>query len=185
MLLESSHLVEAEWGGEEESDVAWRWGAALLAGFLLPLVGQMVSEALGVEDLAKSLNGSTAPGSGRSRAEEIRYRLGFIEAKKQTELVGTVGGEEPQEKAVAEDNNDAKTAALTAAEEEARNTSNSAVFAVCFGDVFHNFTDGVFIGAAFKLCSSNSTAWAVAGGAAAHEVTRLWLLPSPDDGQAQ
>jgi UTP--glucose-1-phosphate uridylyltransferase len=187
MLLESSHLVEAEWGGEEnESEVAWRWGAALLAGFLLPLVGQMVSDALGVEDLAQLLNGKNA---------KVSRQINNVEAEKQTELVGTVGAEEPQEQAVAQsplnkksagdnDHTNVKTAvAAAAAEEEAKNTSNSAVFAVCFGDVFHNFTDGVFIGAAFKLCDSNSAAWAVAGGAAAHEVTPLcvFILSSDND----
>jgi len=55
MLLESSHLVEEEWAGDE-NDVAWRWGFALLAGFLFPLVGQIVSEAAGL-DLAAFLKG--------------------------------------------------------------------------------------------------------------------------------
>jgi hypothetical protein len=150
MLLESSHLVESEWGGEEkESEVAWRWGAALLAGFLLPLVGEMVSDALGVENLAKLLNGNN------------NMQVKTVEAE--TELVGTVGGEkeEPQGQA--------------AAPSQVYKNINSVLFAVCFGDVLCNFVDGVLIGAAFNLCSSNSAAWAVAGGAAAHEVKRLLL----------
>lgn len=57
-------------------------------------------------------------------------------------------------------------------------TSASAVLvALCLGDFMHNFTDGVFIGAAFKLCSPD-VAWGIIWGTCAHEVRESIVLKS-------
>ena len=47
----------------------------------------------------------------------------------------------------------------------------AVAFAICFGDAMHNFTDGVLIGTAFKLCSSRM-AWGMVAAACGHELAQ-------------
>ena len=49
--------------------------------------------------------------------------------------------------------------------------SSAVLVGICIGDFMHNFTDGVLIGTAFKLCSS-SVAWGIIFSTCAHEVDR-------------
>ena len=51
-------------------------------------------------------------------------------------------------------------------------SASAILVALCLGDFMHNFTDGVFIGAAFKLCSPD-VAWGIIWGTCAHEVREL------------
>jgi zinc transporter ZupT len=48
-------------------------------------------------------------------------------------------------------------------------SGTAVLLALCLGDFMHNFTDGVVIGAAFKLCSP-AVAWGIVAGTCAHEV---------------
>jgi len=54
-------------------------------------------------------------------------------------------------------------------------SASAILVALCLGDFMHNFTDGVFIGAAFKLCSPD-VAWGIIWGTCAHEVRGLIVL---------
>ena len=54
-------------------------------------------------------------------------------------------------------------------------SGQAVLVALCLGDFMHNFTDGVIIGAAFKLCSS-SMAWGIVVGTCAHEVCNSLIL---------
>eukprot|EP00613_Pedinella_sp_CCMP2098_P073442 CAMPEP_0171913404 /NCGR_PEP_ID=MMETSP0993-20121228/11707_1 /TAXON_ID=483369 /ORGANISM="non described non described, Strain CCMP2098" /LENGTH=386 /DNA_ID=CAMNT_0012547385 /DNA_START=1 /DNA_END=1161 /DNA_ORIENTATION=- len=173
MMLESSHLVEEEWAGDE-NDVAWRWGFALLAGFLFPLIGQVVSEAAGL-DFAGCLKGGgngnaqKGAGGGSNQGTELVGQLGTSLDKVETASTPTYAPnlEAGGTHSVSGDLDElGATAAIVASA-----NSNSAVFAVCVGDFFHNFTDGVFIGAAFKLCGTKA-GWALAGAASAHELAQ-------------
>ena len=47
----------------------------------------------------------------------------------------------------------------------------TTAFAICLGDFFHNFTDGVMIGTAFKLCSP-AMAWGMVAASVGHEVAQ-------------
>ena len=51
-------------------------------------------------------------------------------------------------------------------------SGQAVLVALCLGDFMHNFTDGVIIGTAFKLCSS-AVAWGIVAGTCAHEVSNL------------
>jgi zinc transporter ZupT len=51
-------------------------------------------------------------------------------------------------------------------------SGQAVLVALCLGDFMHNFTDGVIIGAAFKLCST-SVAWGIVVGTCAHEVSSV------------
>ena len=72
--------------------------------------------------------------------------------------------------AATKDDSKGDKANVIATETGPRSSDNVSVLAgIIFGDFFHNFADGIFIGAAFKLCDS-TLAWGITGATIAHEL---------------
>jgi len=139
LLFESTHLIAEGW--KEEVDVLWRWGAMVLAGFLLPAVFESAFMA------AMTAMGGRAPAQPVDAGAED----GASRAPAQVADAGAEGGADAKE-----------TVAGSAS--RAR-----VIGAVIIGDFMHNFCDGIFIGAAFKGCGG-SFAWGVAMGTILHEL---------------
>jgi zinc transporter ZupT len=286
MLVESSHMVAAHaWPSTTDSEIAetestWRWGAALLAGFLAPTAAHLATDALGLDAVAclrgpsgdlplrargpftcaalwccrartasasqaaalasaaggpekKSLAEvelmakALAPGRAALAADleagsvDLAGSVGSVEGSKSLDgksptaatllsfegtagdlaammkAAGLVGLEEAEsaarqaadappdavaigcgdpgcthEHGPASRQLPAGTGGAAAAAAGVTHVSAASVaFAVCVGDFMHNFTDGVLIGAAFKLCSP-SIAWGMVAASCGHELAQ-------------
>ena len=75
--------------------------------------------------------------------------------------------------AVATTKDEESPAIITAPDQVEVNSMESlrTTITICVGDALHNFADGIFIGAAFKVCG-DSMGWTVAATAVAHEVVQ-------------
>jgi len=191
MLLESSHLVEAEWGGGEdgENQVTWRWGVAVLAGFAAPLLAHGLADANGCDALA-CVGGRgpavlTREGPGRLQELAVRVAPGArplsvpdalgtsLDGDVNAIPSGSVGPKKDMEAGPSPDQllrRNASEAASVFSSDDGGSAA-STLFAVCLGDAFHNFTDGVLVGTAFKLCGRHM-AWGVVAASAGHEVAQ-------------
>jgi zinc transporter ZupT len=149
ILFESSHLI-AE-GYAEEVDTLWRWSVMILLGFITSPVCHIILLAFVV------LNGGphktalpTAEEEAESGSTTLAIEMTATEAKTKNE-------------------EDRKNA-VGAGEIQLLNARNvSIVSGLIFGDFFHNFADGIFIGAAFKLCDT-TLAWTITWATVAHEL---------------
>jgi len=145
ILFEATHLITA--GYDEEVDALWRWSVMILLGFItspvchvLLLAGLILSGAKG------EVTQVSQKDSDLTTVEMVADGTGSQDVNKGDEAV------------------------VTATETGLPSSTNVSILAgLIFGDFFHNFADGIFIGAAFKLCDS-TLAWGITAATVAHEL---------------
>ena len=179
MLIESTHMTASGWP-ESETASTWRWGTAFLGGLFFPIVGTALAEALGVDFVGK-LRGKVGKSSARKLPEFMLRCFGCpIDAEnevgKEAPGYDVAAAAKPNAAELTVRSGDVEKQADKGDEEsmEAKRDASVALttlIGLCVGDFFHNFVDGMVIGAAFKTCNS-SLAWALVGASAGHEVAQ-------------
>lgn len=164
-LPEAAHLIEEEY--EEEAEVAGYWGALVLVGFVTSLIIDMMRECImtAVTSPKPTPENSTVVGDVELGAEKKKVKdeaISTAVTTPQTSGNATVLGD------IDHDAERKKSEEIKARDAEVR---YSVISAAIVGDFFHNFCDGVFIGAAFKSCSL-SLAWTVASSTVFHELAQ-------------
>jgi zinc transporter ZupT len=180
-------------GVNSENQVAWKFGAAFLGGFIFPILlgiifpepevlhAQLTADEL-TEDETRKLKTKEQGASGNiDNLEEGR--------EVNTEHNVNVSAEEPiseDGKATMASN---ETKEITAATDDREGKSKSPIVAakaiplfvrtrniplagsILIGDFFHNLADGFFIGSAFLLCSK-SIGWTIVASTIYHEIAQ-------------
>jgi zinc transporter ZupT len=127
LLFEATHLVATGW--KKEVEILWRWGTAILGGYMLPgFVDNLCAMAMSSKAAQDMVQPPPPANKGDTEA-------GPIAAVEEVEVV----------------------------------TKARLIAGVVIGDFFHNFCDGIFMGAAFKGCGS-SFGWGVALSTVLHEI---------------
>jgi zinc transporter ZupT len=169
--------------GSKENEVAWKFGAAVLGGFIFPiLLGALLPEP---EVLLEQLDSAaTATGAAPEKNEKSLRCRGREEA---TDV------EVPEDPNVSDDGTPQPTLVSNATvpsstnsgfvEPEPNSSSTKAIpmvvktknlslaAGILVGDFFHNLADGFFIGTAFLLCSK-SIGWTIVATTIYHEVVQ-------------
>ena len=145
-------MIGAEHSGEAE--VAWRWGASVLGGFLTPLFAFLLEPS-------KLWKPSVATPEG------IKVPSG------EAEMTGVVAVRAAESSLDADDDEAMKAVAAPSEVKvaEIENKKTTTVFAICVGDFAHNITDGFAIGIAFKHCDL-TLAWGILGATLYHEIAQ-------------
>lgn len=149
ILVESSHMIASEY--PKEKDATWRWGAAVLGGFLTPLVFFLFEPSKLWSPGVDTPEGTKVP-SGEA------------------EMTGVVAVR-AAESSLDGDDEVATPVATEVAASETANKRMTTVFAICAGDFAHNLTDGFAIGISFKHCDL-SLAWGILGATLYHEIAQ-------------
>ncbi|CAD7962698.1 unnamed protein product [Amoebophrya sp. A120] len=143
MWFEATHLIQDGMKSAEESTVVFLWGTALLVGFLLPPLASSLFQ------LCLGQGAAAAPaGAAIEDGTPVHNKVAAAE----------LGGVASQDVVVEE-------------EPMLKKLSGTLLVSVLLGDFFHNFADGIFIGAAFLTCS-HTRGWIVALGAVLHEIAQ-------------
>ena len=176
MFPEGQELVRQ--GGYGDVGATWRSGTVVLAGFLLGVLVDLAGHML----LQHADDGQPAAARGGDVEGGVEQRKKEVEKEMKLDAMEMVltnwadgGADVAAERQVAL--SEAKGGAGPAAATTASREGMRAVFAICVGDSFHNFADGIFIGAAFKTCGA-SVAWTVALSSVAHELTQARSPPA-------
>jgi zinc transporter ZupT len=158
-LLEGSHdeedehgahrFLEEEESGAGESEVAWKFGAAVLGGYLLPaFIGSFFPHAhVVVKSREDPPVVTAAPGHDEENSSEQKDE--------------TIAG--------SSENNDGTI--IEKQENPKKEINYRLAASLLIGDFFHNFADGIFIGNAFMLCD-RSLAMTVAASTIFHELAQ-------------
>ena len=168
VLYESTHLLAVS--GDEGLD-AGRWTAMIMCGFVTsPVIGLCLRRAL-PGDAETSVPVAVADPKAAAAATATKLvgdccdtdieRAGPKAAATATKLVGGCCDTDI-ERAGADD------APSCEKSFENANVRHRFLLALMMGDFFHNFTDGIFIGAAF-MCNT-SLAWKIVAVTVAHEI---------------
>jgi zinc transporter ZupT len=152
-LLEGGHDAEDEHGahrsleeeesGPSESEVAWKFGAAVLGGYLLPsFIGSFFA------------HGHVLP------AEALEDPPAVVTATEELDVDDEENKPEHHPGNVIDDQQKTK-----------KQINYRLASSLLIGDFFHNFADGIFIGNAFMLCD-RSIAMTVAASTIFHELAQ-------------
>ena len=173
---EDHHEEEEHAHGSEESEVAWKFGAAVLGGFIFPiLLGALLPEP---EVLLEQLDAAAMDSAVPEEKQKTlpREEVTDFDAVEDPNVSddGT-----PQPTLVSNG-----TVPLTTTSGYVQETSSpqaipqmvktknlSLATSVLVGDFFHNLADGFFIGSAFMLCSK-SIGWTIVATTIYHEMAQ-------------
>lgn len=152
ILLEASHYINT--ADLTEAELAGTWGSLILLGFLTATIIDVAKEA--VQLLGGFSTGYASPeaikpvhvihtGNGGT--------LAAVGTEKEVELCESPG---------------TKGDGASPSQERRVKLVNGLILSIVVGDFFHNFCDGIFIGAAFQSCS-NTLGWTIVATTAWHE----------------
>ncbi|KAG7367930.1 ZIP zinc transporter [Nitzschia inconspicua] len=175
VLPEGLLLIQSDFGGEDghaghnhrrylqeeddhsgESAATWRFGAAILGGFLIPVASHIIFPH---EDLHNFGDDSlTETEEKKEMDHDQALDRGETVDNSNTDVVADC---EPtselkvDEKSVDSSEKQSADSWEVAPVQGGKITNPSLVASIFLGDFFHNFADGVFIGTAFLLCDRN------------------------------
>ena len=177
IIGEASHLI----AGDDEAMIFGKWSAMILLGYLSSSITAtfftflVVVCGINVDYLVPvSMNVKAIQAARYKKANSGDYELTETSAGDGAEahISGKINRvyatEEGKSGSVAAE---AKGMELVMTPEEERKWKEynfGILVPLIYGDFFHNFCDGIFIGAAFKLCDS-TLAWTIAASTIAHE----------------
>jgi len=172
-------LAEGEDEDHEEHEevdydipVAWRFGASLIAGFLIPILSAMLYPHQHVEpDQAADLNATASPTEVKSLKEESSDGKAQSDSDSNNDVVKKDETTAVAEKDAEEDAAAPADAAEGANDEKDQTINWTLASSVLLGDFFHNFTDGVLVGTSFLLCSRD-LAITIAAATVYHELAQ-------------
>lgn len=175
-LQEHEQHNEGSSEGNTETQIAWKFGASLLGGFLLPIVFHVffthkyktpqdvvVRDSMEARETSKEIGGEQeANGEG----EEVETGVASTNNKDADKVrqAGTTASEEEEEESSWTDMASSKTL-------NNKNINWTLASSILVGDFFHNFTDGVFVGTAFLLCG-DQVAWTIVASTIYHELAQ-------------
>lgn len=142
VLYESTHLITDQ--SSTESIASGRWAAMIMVGFLSSPIFRIILQLIFPEFMDTHSHGNEQNTTSMDVVATEEDPEGDVEIVKV--------GESDVSKTTVED----------------KETEFVILFSMIMGDFFHNFSDGIFIGAAFN-CDA-SFAWKMVGITAAHEV---------------
>lgn len=196
ILLESSALIGSYNNGNiEESKVSGYWGAMILCGFVTSFIVELVFDAVIFQVKSNEPTAILPVATQQHNCEKESFP---VVAAHSTEANVSKLEEGHEGQIVPADDNVLGKTDEVSKKEVVSNTSNSCmdyltpdrvriISAILVGDFFHNFCDGIFIGAAFISCG-NSFGWTVATVSIFHEIiqeladflvlTKVATLPS-------
>ena len=174
MIPEAIHLISGHHDEEEndhrrlensENEVAWKFGASVLGGYFIPFVfAGLIPHSHVPNDTDAIHRSQTEPSSIHQKSTSDKLKG---DNEYSSDHVGRPFEDIPQ---VAGNSSEA----LTLDTDKTRSRISPDYRLCCtilIGDGFHNFSDGVFIGAAFLLCS-NSIAIAATASTVFHELSQ-------------
>jgi zinc transporter ZupT len=168
------YLQEDDESGE--SAATWRFGAAILGGFLIPVVSHALFPHEDLHSHGAQNQGPTTEG------DQITSEPGINkEETTSTAPMDIAADEKNPITPKADEKSLSLTDEKTADSEEISNkvfcaksrkiTNPSLMASIFLGDFFHNFADGVFLGSAFLLCDE-SLAITIAAATIFHELAQ-------------
>lgn len=125
-----------------ESASTWRFGTAILGGFLIPVVTHALFPH-NHEDLHDAGSEKSNVGCGDEKPVLGVGETGETDSTQREKA-------EEQDSALAEEQTE--DSSVSAPVKTWRTTNPSLMTSIFLGDFFHNFADGVFLGTAFLLC---------------------------------
>ncbi|KAG7374924.1 ZIP zinc transporter [Nitzschia inconspicua] len=190
VLPEGLLLIQSDFGGDghdghnhrrflqeeddhsEEAAATWRFGAAILGGFLVPVVSHIifhqddlhtcVVDNLMESDVKREISDDPARDQGKNVSNVNSDALAEGES---------TFGLKSDEKSTDSCEKETAVSSEVAPIKGVRLTNPSLTASLFLGDFFHNFSDGVFIGAAFLLCDRN-LALAITAATIYHELAQ-------------
>lgn len=130
---------------DDEVAVTWKFGVALLCGFLSPFVLSFFYPHVDEAALSSALENQTGDGDEEDGVQD----------------------EEAEEKETVKD----ATSSSSASTSQSSIRNGALASSILLGDFLHNFGDGIFIGTAFLLCNS-SLGWTVTFATIYHEIAQ-------------
>jgi zinc transporter ZupT len=159
-LQEDDHSEESG-----EAAAIWRFGTAILGGFLIPIVSHILFN----HDHEQENIHAHTPKDVKEDGDGKKEMASAENLPAQAEEVATetdIPEKVPSETA-ASDEETAKTVCSLAP----KTTNPSLLASIFLGDFFHNFADGVFLGSAFLLCG-RSLAISITAATILHELAQ-------------
>jgi zinc transporter ZupT len=142
--------LEEEDHEEHEEGAQWRFGVALLCGFLLPIL---------ISTLFPSPDTSACEPCLSKKEEEEVLSASAVSSEQEEDEADTeaekkhVAGDGEKAVVKVEDSLAKETTAATFEHHQGSSINWGLAMSILIGDGFHNFTDGIFLGNAFVLCS--------------------------------
>jgi zinc transporter ZupT len=188
------HTEESTSGSvNSENQVAWKFGAAFLAGFIFPILlglifpePEVLQAQLDAEDvhedetkkLTKEEQGITLDMTNAEDGQEANtddvVNISSNEEPISEDGKATMGSNGTKDMTTTTSGNDRKSSPIVSATEipSIVKTKNIPLAgSILIGDFFHNLADGFFIGSAFLLCSK-SIGWALVASTIYHEIAQ-------------
>jgi len=126
-------LVVIESGEETESGAAWKFGVAILGGYLFPIITKMLFPVPDSHDLAT------------------------VGKKDEDETLSKASPENPVDDSLDKNCEEGKQIDSASLENKAVKRDHALASSILIGDAFHNLADGIFVGNAFLLCGRSFT----------------------------
>lgn len=144
-FLEEEEAHEEEHEEHNKAEASWKFGAALLSGFMFPILLHVffpVREQILEEDEQQLANDKS------SSPDAVQEDVDEDQSDKSRD-----------------------TAQVTEHSDETKSIDWTLACSILVGDFFHNFTDGVFVGTAFLLCSRD-VAYTIVATTIYHEIAQ-------------
>lgn len=138
--------------GEIDVSAVWKYGTAMLVGYLIPLLFEIFTHP----KVVSSSSGLSPPSTASCACDND---------------IDDVKEKKDEEEEIILEENAASDGNLSVYDNTKKKKDESLVASIILGDFCHNFCDGVFIGVSFLFCS-NSLAYTVVGVTIYHEVAQ-------------
>ena len=184
LLFEASHLIAAG-GFADEAEVTWRWAAMILAGFLTSTSIDCAIGFIAQDPHPETALPAAVAGPDDSPPPIVVRNLPPAAAEGDPAAPATVTALNATMHADPCKDPEAGGDPAAAADAPPLRERARLIAGVLVGDALHNLCDGIFVGAAFRVCG-DSFGWSVASATVIHEVAQelsdFTILVSPTQG---